>query len=262
MTAAPEAAAARLLAARSGARIAALPEGERPADIPAALAVQRAVVRMRGRPTRGWKVGCTGPAAQRMLGYDRPFYGRLLDGAFHDSPARLEGGSFHIRVLEAEYAFHLGRDLPPSGAPYDRDTVAGAVASLHPAIEVVDTAFVDWLAVGIQSLVADNGAHGAFVLGPGVTDWRGIDIVEGKVTLEIAGGASGAGRTVEGKGANVLGDPLLSLAWLADEAAAVGGLKAGEIVTTGSAIAPQLVGADVSAVARFAGLGEVAVAFV
>ncbi|MCC7272712.1 MAG: hypothetical protein IT561_08590 [Alphaproteobacteria bacterium] len=252
----PEAAAGRLLAARRGTRIAGLPEDERPGDIPAALAIQRAGVQLGGRATRGWKVGCTSPMAQKMLGYDRPFYGRLLDGAFHDSPARLDSGRFNIRVLEAEYAFLLARDLPPSGAPYDRDAVAAAVGAVHPAIEVVDSAFVDWLAVGIATLVADNGVHGAFVLGPGTTDWRGIDLVDAPVTLAIAGGA-----TVEGKGANVLGDPLRSLAWLANEAAAVGGLRAGEFVTTGSTIPPQPVGPHAAATATFGGLGTVSVSF-
>jgi 2-keto-4-pentenoate hydratase len=66
---------------------------------------------------------------------------------------------------------------------------------------------------------------------------------------------------VEGKGANVLGHPLNSLAWLANETAAAGGLRAGEIVTTGSAIPPQPVGPSASATATFAGLGAVTVSF-
>ncbi|WP_374440797.1 2-keto-4-pentenoate hydratase [Stella sp.] len=250
-------AAARLLEARAGARMAALPPDERPADLAAALAVQRQVVAQKGAATRGWKVGCTGPAAQKLLGYDRPFYGRLLDGLVHASPARLPGAGFSMRLLEAEYAFRLGRDLPPSGAPWTAETVADAVAAVHPAIEIVDTAFAEWLSVGILSLIADNGVHGAFVLGEGVTDWRGVDLVDGSVVFTVAGGAA-----VEGRGANVLGNPLASLAWLANETAPLGGLKAGEIVTTGSAIPPQPVGPAASAEATFAGLGRVAVTFV
>lgn len=250
-------AAARLLAARTGTRLAALPPDERPADLAAALTVQRAVVAQRGAATRGWKVGCTGPAAEKLLGYDRPFYGRLLDGLVHASPARLPGAGFSMRVLEAEYAFRLGRDLGPAGASWTAETVADAVAAVHPAIEVVDTAYADWLSVGIFSLIADNGVHGAFVLGEGTSDWRGLDLVGGKVTFTIAGG-----NTIEGKGANVLGNPLASLAWLANETASLGGLKAGEIVTTGSTIPPQPVGPAASAEADFAGLGRVAVTFV
>lgn len=250
-------AAARLLAARRGTRMAALPPDERPADLTAALAIQRSVTEQRGAATRGWKIGCTGAAAQKMLGYELPFYGRLIDGFFHESPATLPGGNFSMRLLEAEYAFRLARDLPPAGAPYTAGAVADAVASVHPAIEIVDTAFAaEWLSVGIELLIADNGAHGAFILGQGLESWRGLDLAEGKVTLAIEGGA-----TVEGKGANVLGHPLKALAWLANEAAAVGGLKAGEIVTTGSAIPPQQVGPSASATASFAGLGTVSVSF-
>lgn len=250
-------AAARLLEARAGARLAALPQDERPADLAAALAVQRAVVQQKGAATRGWKVGCTGPAAEKLLGYDRPFYGRLLDPLMHASPARLPGNGFSMRVLEAEYAFRLGRDLGPAGAPWTAETVADAVAAVHPAIEIVDTAYADWLSVGIFSLIADNGVHGAFVLGEGVSNWRGLDLVGGRVVFQVSGG-----DPVEGKGANVLGNPLASLAWLANETAPLGGLKAGEIVTTGSTIPPQPVGPAASAEADFAGLGRVAVAFV
>ena len=249
-------AAARLLAARGGVRMGPLPADERPADLSAALAIQRAVIDQHGAATRGWKIGCTGPAAQQMLGYGRPFYGRLVEGSVHPSPATLDGGRFSMRLLEAEYAFRLARDLPPSGAPYSVEAVADAVASVHPAIEIVDSAFAEWLSVGIQSLIADNGVHGAFILADGIADWRGLDLAEGKVTLAIAGGV-----TVEGKGANVLGHPLKALAWLADETASVGGLKAGEIVTTGSAIPPQQVGPAASATAHFAGLGAVTVSF-
>lgn len=250
-------AAQRLLSARAGTRIASLPDDERPRDIAAAYAIQRDVIAARGRPVQGWKVGCTSPIAQRMLRYEKPFYGRLLDGLVHQSPAELDTRAFHIRLLEAEYAFRLGRDLPPSSRPYDRERVAEAVVAVHPAIEVVDTAFVDWLAVGTESLIADNGAHGAFILGQGTADWRGVELIEAPVTLAIEGGA-----TVEGKGANVLGDPLAALAWLADAAGSEGGLRAGDLVTTGSAIPPQMVGPTARARATFAGLGSVSVAFV
>lgn len=52
-----------------------------------------------------------------------------------------------------------------------------------------------------------------------------------------------------------------SLAWLANEVASTGGLKAGEIVTTGSTIAPQPMAAGSSVTASFAGLGEVSAKF-
>lgn len=102
----------------------------------------------------------------------------------------LADAGFSMRVMEAEYAFRLGRDLPPSATPYTAESVADAVASVHPAIEIVDSAFSAWLAVGVESLIADNGAHGAFILGAGVEDWRGLDLVNGLVTVVIAGGAT------------------------------------------------------------------------
>ena len=48
---------------------------------------------------------------------------------------------FHIIGIEAEIAYSFARDLPPEDAPYSREAVLDAIASMHPAIEVVDTRF-------------------------------------------------------------------------------------------------------------------------
>ena len=45
-----------------------------------------------------------------------------------------------MRGIEAEVAFRLGRDLPPRAAPYTRAEVMAALATAHPAIEVLEFA--------------------------------------------------------------------------------------------------------------------------
>jgi len=251
-----EAAARRLLAARAGPAIAALDPGERPADVAGGYAIQDRVVALSGAAVRGWKIGCTSQAARTMLRYDAPFYGRLVDGRFHTSPARLPDEAFRMRLLEAEYAFRLGRDLPGRERPYTEDEVAAAIDAVHPAVEVVDSAYVDWLGVGIASVIADNGSHGAFVLGQPRADWRAVDRIGGVVTMAVDGVAPS-----EGSGANVMGDPLTALAWLVEQRRPHGGLAAGEIVTTGTATPPVMCPSGGRAVATFAGLGRVELAF-
>ena len=77
---------------------------------------------------------------------------------------------------EVEFAFTMAADLPPDGAPYSRERVAAAVATLHPAIEVSDSRYTDWSAVGAPSIIADGGNDCAFVLGEGIAAWRGFDL--------------------------------------------------------------------------------------
>ncbi len=259
MTTATDRAAALLLAARREKKaLDSLPEEMRPADTDAAYSIQDAHVAGLDGAVVGWKVGATNAAAQAMLNHAEPFYGRLLAPAVHESPAGIEAADLFGRGIEVEFAFRLGRDLPASGAPYDRDAVAGAVAAVHPAIEIVDSRFSGGLRAGGLALIADNGAQGAFVLGGGVEDWRGLDLATLRTELWM-----NHEKVSEGSGANVLGHPLAALVWLANERAARGGgLGAGEIVSTGSTCAALgFAEAGDTAEGRFAGLGSVSVSF-
>jgi len=159
-----------------------------------------------------------------------PFHGCLFADGVHDSPADLPAGDDIFRLIEPEFAFRLGADLPPREALYNREEIAAAVVSLHPAFEVVTSAYgAAWADAGLAQLIADNGVHGCLVLGPGTGDWRGLDLAAHEVVFEKDGAAVGRGT-----GANALGHPLNALAWLADLGALEGrGLKAGDLVTTG-----------------------------
>ncbi len=238
-TLSPEArrrAAALLLAARrEGRPIPALPEGCRPGGLAEAYAIQDSYLAASGATLAGFKVAATNRKVQDLLGIDGPFSGCLLREHVHDSPAELPAGDFAFRLIEPEFAFRLGADLPAREAAYDREEVGQAVASLHPAFEVVTSAYgAAWTGLNAPALVADNAVHGAFVLGRGVLgrgvkNWGGLDLAAHPVTLFHNGQEAGRGR-----GANALGHPLNALAWLADRGVLAGrGLKAGDLVTTG-----------------------------
>jgi 2-keto-4-pentenoate hydratase len=81
------------------------------------------------------------------------------------------------------------------------------------------------------------------VLGaPATVDWRAIDLVEHRATGTVGRPFQGRHEptlTREGKGANVLGDPRVALAWLANELSGLGiTLRAGQVVTTGTCLVP------------------------
>lgn len=249
--------AARTLvkARRSGQRIEVLPDGAVPASEADAYHVQDTVAAFHGERVGAWKVGATHPNAQAGLGVSGPVASRLFAQALLEGDQELHD-DFVIRGVEAEYAFLLGADLPPEGAPYTREAIAAAVASVHPAIEVVDTRFT--AAQQGPLAVADNVNDAWWTRGEGVTDWQNLDMVNAPVNMYINGE-----RVVAGSGAEVLGDPMVSLTWIVNEhASAREGLRAGQFITTGSCTGLYRAPAACTARATFEGLGELSVHFV
>lgn len=214
-------------------RLAELPGEARPSNADAAYACQQGVVDRLlehfGGSLIGYKIACTNEIAQRQLHVDSPFFGRLFSATTYENGAHLDAGGFFMRVMEAEFAFRMAHDLPPTGLPRSREQVAAAVEGVLPGIEIVDSRFDSWTTVGTPSLIADNACHAAWVKGALLGDWRRIDLARQAVRLEING------RLLDtGSGAAVLGHPLNALHWLANALnERGGGLRAGDYVTTG-----------------------------
>ena len=163
-----------------------------------------------------------------------------------------------MRMIEAEIGFRVRHELPADGAPYDAVSVSGAIGETLPAIEVVDSRYLDWSSAGAPQLIADNGATGFWVYGDAVPGLGGIDPEDHAVQLYRNGE-----KAETGNASNVLGSPLNVLAWLANHLADHGRpLQAGDLVTTGTTIAvsPAFEGDEV--VADFGSLGPVSVRFV
>lgn len=235
-----------------------LPKDCRPVTIEDGYAIQDAVTASVGLRVIGRKIGCTAVAQQKFLGVEEPFLGRMFAETSHKSGVSLPAAQFAMRGIEGEFAFRLSQDLPPRPAPYSRDEVA-AIASLHPAIEIVCTRFKDWRgsAVGAASIVADNGAHGAFIEGPPAQDWRSADLATHRMTLSVDGK-----QIAEGTGSEVLGHPLEALAWAANACARRGHpLKAGDIVSTGTCVGFHPVGPKAHVVVDLGPLGKVDLRF-
>ncbi len=251
-------------ARRNLAPIPALPEGCRPQTPADGYAIQAAARALRGGAIAGFKIGATSQTAQDLLATEEPFHGCLYADAIFDSPAVLSAGNTNFRLIEPEFAFRLGTDLPARTAPYKRDELIAAVASLHPALEVVTSAFGEtWTGAGLAQLIADNGVHACLVLGPGITDWSGFDLAAHEVVFEKDGAELGRGR-----GDNTLGHPLSALAWLADRGVladpvtnASRGLRAGDLVSTGLVTPFAYAEAGDTLRADYGPLGSVALAF-
>jgi 2-keto-4-pentenoate hydratase len=239
------AATALLLDARQTRRLpGALPPEARPADAAAAYAIQDELVAALGG-IGGWKVGAASPTAE-------PGCSPLPASGIVPSGHVFARHAFGLNGLEAELAFTLGRDLPPRTAPYAEADVLAALRSVHPVIEIVDSRFADMRAVDPLSALADFASHGALVVGPGRAAALHLDQTTQAVRLE-----AGDALLYEGVGGNAAGDVFRLLAWLANHAAArCGGLRAGQIVTTGSCSGLTFARPPARVRAMLAGLGR------
>jgi 2-keto-4-pentenoate hydratase len=216
-------------------RMTALPVHARPSTRAEGYAVQNQLAVVSRQSVVGWKIAATSPAGQAHINVDGPIAGRLLANRVLGNGAAISLDGNLMRVAEAEFAFMLGRDLPERDTPYTADEVMGAVSAMHLAIEVPDSRYDDFTVVGAPQLIADDACASWFILGREVTAaWRDSDLSQHTVTGYRNGAAAATGT-----GANVLGDPRIAMAWMANEMRQFGdGLRAGQFVTTGTCIVP------------------------
>lgn len=242
-----------------GSVIDALPEAMRPASRAEGYAIQALLEGKSAKPLYGWKIAATSTAGQKHINVDGPIAGRLLAERAFLSGAALRFGANRMAVAEPEFAFRMGRDLPPRPSLYTVDEVLAAVESLHPAIEIPDSRYTVFTNVGAAQLIADNACAHEFVLGPATAaDWRKLDLVAHAVVARV-----GAGPAREGRGANVLGDPQVALTWLANELSALGlTVCKGQLITTGTCMVPLEISRGDHVHADFGVLGTVEVLFV
>lgn len=199
-----------------------------------AYAIQAGYEALSAHARYGWKIAATSAAGQNHINVDGPIAGRLLAEKVHDIGADISLAANRMLVCEPEFGFRFGWNIPP-GETYDRAEVMNAVASLHLTLEIPDSRFTDFTEVGAPSLIANNACARELIVGPEVgANWRDVDLsahaVEAKVENRYARSGSGAA---------VLGDPRDALTWLVNEASAIGvGIKAGELVTTGTCMVP------------------------
>ena len=257
-------AAAAWIAARRlepAPHIGALDVALRPRDAAEGYAVQRRVnerlVAAGHGPARGWKVGSTTPAMQRLLGVPEPCAGTILATALQRDGVALSGATFRRVGVECEVAVRLDRRLDAREQRLSRAEIEAAVGDVYPAIEIVDDRYGDWEALGAPTMIADDFFQAAVVLGAAAPHWRRLDLAS------LAGITVVNGETrLSGRGSDVLGHPFNSIAWLADCLAKQGlCIEAGQIVMTGSLTLPHWAQQGETVEVRLGELGEASVCF-
>jgi 2-keto-4-pentenoate hydratase len=235
-----------------------------PRDLAEAYRLQAAVTSELGA-IGGWKVAAVTAAQRETLAVDAAIGAPLLQPWLHDvrrRAAELRVADFIAPKLECEFAFELARDLPPRpGQPYTRKEVAEAMLAMRIAVEIVDSRLPRGL--GALAELSDGFNNGAFIGGPRIHAWHGLDFAALAIVLTRAESQTSE-EIARGSGAAILdGDPFGTVVQLANAPpASTRGLLAGDIVTTGSCTgAPRLPGAGAYR-ADFGALGSVEFRFV
>lgn len=246
-----------IAARRDGHKIASLPPDCEPKTLEDAYAIQEAIIDRIGLPLVGWKVALTNDEALRRANAKEPSAGPLFAPYVGPSPFVIDRQADSVAGFECEFVFRLSAGLPAAKGPYTAETVLPAIGSLHPAIEVVGLRLANRAALGVRGSVADHAGNFGVYYGEAVRDWRRVDLPAAKVRHLVDGEEIAASS-----GANVLGNPLNSLAWLVNHLAGRGReLAAGQWITTGAATGPLPAPVGSIVTGDFGELGTVEVRF-
>lgn len=236
-----------------------LPDKIRPETDAEGAAVQRALAETQGSvPPFGFKIGATGKRMQEYLGIATPVAGFMRGQDVYRGHAELRFADYIRPAVECEVAVRLASDLPPG--PCSLEQALAAVGEFFAGVEIVENRYGDDLNdIGTPTILADQMYHCAAVIGDGHgLDWRSDNIgsLRGRISTD-------SGVSDEGITSDLLGHPLNGLAWLAGsaEAAAFGGLKAGQVVMLGSVTPPVWLDAPTTVTVSFPPFPAVIVRF-
>lgn len=259
---AAQALATRRLTGRVGG---ALPDPCRPTTLSDALAVQEAVsaelAQRAGERVVGWKCGLPGadtwvlaPLYASTLYRDDDSAGDGSDPPPAGWPVWTQQGQVKV---EPELAFVLGRDLPPRAQPYEVEEVLAAIASAHLALELIDNRYDEQAPVHFADRLADGLVNQGLWLGPA------IDLASACAAqvLDITVAADAQALLAQ-HGAHPAGEPARPLYWLAEFLRGRGqGLRAGQVVITGTYAGAPWVPVGPMLQVRFGHLGTVTLRF-
>jgi len=230
---------------RNRQQIEALPAA--PLSVAEAHAIQDRVTAMLGETVGAFKATAP-PDAE-------PTRGVIYANTVRPSPARFEPVEVPHLGVEGEVAFRFIRDLPARDVAYTREEVGTAVAAMA-AIEVVSGRFRDPRTRPKLEQLADCVANGGLVYGAETNEWRHIDLPRLRVTFWV-----NDEPVLDQQGGHPINDPLGVAVALVNMMRMIGGVTAGQIVTTGSWTGLPFLKPGDHCKVRFEGLGEAEVRF-
>jgi len=247
---------------QNNTRLDALSPAFRPTTRQEGYAVQAMLPTVASRTVLGWKIAATSAVGQAHINVSGPMAGRIFSGQVLQDGDEVPSLGNWMRVAEPEIAIVMQSDLSPRKVAYSLEEVMQAVGALHPSLEIPNSRYTVFTAVGEAQLAADNACAHQFILGPKAPEsWRALDLSKHAVHAQVTP-SNGVVWKREGTGAAVLGDPRIALTWLVNELTSQGiSLHAGQFVTTGTCMTPLELNSGDTVDADFGVLGRVGLRF-
>src|SRR5882672_7928933 len=133
---------------RAGIKLGGLDPTLRPRDRSEGYAIQAEIERLSHARLFGWKIAATSEAGQKHINVPGPMAGRILEETLIADGGIAPMAGNEMRVAEPEFAFRMRIDLPPRPTLYSTAEVLDAVDTLHPAIEIPDSRFAEFIKAG------------------------------------------------------------------------------------------------------------------
>ena len=194
-----------------------------PADYASAMRVQRDVARALNATVAGWKVGFSADGVP-VAG---PLYASVLRPGHTSFPLPDRGF-----IVEIELAFRLARDLPRK--PYTRAEILDAIDEALIGIELIAGRRGEPPSVPYFAFLADNIGNAGYATGASTRAFRALDLKALPLRFTLDGQI-----VQEGPGGHPQGDPVEPLrAYASQPMDELGGLRKGQVITTGSLTKP------------------------
>ena len=203
----------------------------------------------------GYKIAITTPAMRAFVGFDDAISGCVLADTVFSNGKEVQAAQFQHLIVEFELALQFGQDLPERDDDWDQHSILPYLECAYPSLEIADDRFADYalLKQGFFSLVAENAWNHGVVLGSAIAAKDFDRLWQTQATACINNQAIGQGHC-----GDVMGHPLIAMAWIANHLRSRGRrFKAGDWVTTGSWVASQFPLAGQTLRFEMPGLAEV-----
>ncbi len=207
-----------------------------------------------GEKQAGWKVGVTAKAMQQQMGVHQPVFGVLFESGHLASGVELDFAQLIEPSVENELCITLGKTL--RGPNISIEDTFQAIRSVAPALEIVERRGVF---SELPLAMADNAQQKHFVTA-GEMAYEPISMSLSEASVEVF--LNGTSQEIA-SGAEVMGDPLASVTWLANKLAEFDlALEAGMRVMSGSFTKQYRIKRGDHIESRFTPFGSVSVRFV
>lgn len=219
-----------------------------PVDVASAMQVQAEVAKGLDARIGGWKLGFNKQG--------QVIAGPMFASHMHEGPTQLALPRQRV-LVEVEIAFKLSSDLPVREKSYLRDEVLAHVGQVLVGIELLHPRVDAQAAENFPLWLADRLGNWAYIAGEGRADFAQLDLATLACELRVDG------AVVHHKnGGHPQNDPVMPmLAYANAQNDRLGGMKAGQIITTGSLTPPFYFDAPTQLLGSVAGLGKVELAF-